>query len=214
MKPDFDPDEELIKIVGATAELMGTDLSDAAAEMLVADLSGYPYDQVVGALQRCRQEAKGRLTTEAVLSRLADGRPGPEEAWAMLPANEDQSVVWTDEMARAYGDALPLMDSDPIAARMAFKEVYTRLLIASRLSKAAPKWMLSPGRDLEGRKVAVRDAIDHGRITPERARALLPQIDEDPVDAPRLTGPSTAAGAIGDRFNELREAIKNEAGQN
>ncbi len=39
-----------------------------------------------------------------------DGRPGPEEAWALVPKDEETSVVMTEEMAAAAGAARPLIE--------------------------------------------------------------------------------------------------------
>ena len=57
---------------------------------------------VLKALTRCRREVKGMLTIQDVVSRIDDGRLGVEEAWAMMPFSESQSVVWTEEMAQAF----------------------------------------------------------------------------------------------------------------
>lgn len=49
----------------------------------------------------------------------------------MLPRNEADTAVWTQEMADAWRVALPLIRSGEIvAARMAFKEAYWRECLA------------------------------------------------------------------------------------
>src|SRR4029077_5764846 len=109
-------------------------LSEAAIRVMVDSLSGYPEQQVLGALQKCCKELTSKLTLAAILTRLDDGRPGAEEAWAMLSTvlgNEQASLVWTEEMREAYG-VVRLVADDPIAARMAFKERYTTLVSAAR----------------------------------------------------------------------------------
>ena len=78
-------DNELAEALAVTAELTGTELSVAAAKVMATDLAAYPRQQVLGALARCRRELKTRLTMAAVIERLDDGRPGAEEAWAMIP---------------------------------------------------------------------------------------------------------------------------------
>ena len=79
---------ELLQALAVTAELTGTELSEPAARVMANDLAAYPVQQVLGALTRCRRELKGRLTVAAILERLDDGRPGPNEAWAMIPQDE------------------------------------------------------------------------------------------------------------------------------
>ena len=82
------PSSKLNEAIAVTAELTGTVLSKVAAQVMAEDLARYPEAQVMGALTRCRRELKGRLTIADVISRLDDGRPGVEEAWAMLPKDE------------------------------------------------------------------------------------------------------------------------------
>lgn len=176
---------EVLKSIAVTAELAGTQLSEAAARVFAADLAGYPPEQVVAALTRCRRELKGRLTVADVLSRIAesDGRPGAEEAWAMMPRDEAQSVVMTDEMAAAMGTALPLLrDGDAIAARMAFKEAYQREVQRAREEGRPPRWFASLGHDRSGREGVLREAVQRGRLPAAQARKYLPQIDDAPLD--------------------------------
>ena len=135
--------DNLIKAIAVTAELTGTELSIDAARMMADDLSEYPTDSVFKALTKCRRELKTRMSLADIISRIDDGRPDPNEAWAMIPKNESQSVVWTREMAEAFGIALPLMiDGDQIAARMAFIECYKNKCAESRSNKILVKWEL------------------------------------------------------------------------
>lgn len=167
--------KKLIQAVAVTAELCGRVFSPAAAAMFVGDLEGFPEDAVLGALTRCRREVKGMLTVHDVISRLDDGRPGAEQAWAMIPSGEDGSVVWSEEMAQAYGAAQPLLAAgERIPARMAFKETYERLVAAARDRREPVKWSPSFGSDASGRQVAVIDAVRANRLALEHATTLLP----------------------------------------
>lgn len=170
-------ESDLAKALAVTAELTGTDLSEAAARVMVSELAAYDRRQVAAALKRCRRELKGRLTIAAVLERLDDGRPGPEEAWAMLPTNEDQSVVWTEEMAKCFGIVGPLIAAgDKIAARMAFREAYQAEVAKARDARLPAKWTASLGHSVAGRESAVLDALGKGRITPAEAADYLPPV--------------------------------------
>ena len=120
---------DLVQALTVTAEVTGYPLSEAALDVMVQDLIDYPEPQVVQALRLCRRECKGRLTLRDILERMDDGRPGPEAAWAQVLwlKDERKSAVWCEEMRAAWAVALPLLDSgDEIAARMAFKETYSR----------------------------------------------------------------------------------------
>jgi hypothetical protein len=185
--------------IAATAELCGAPLSKPALAMLALDLDPHPPQAVMAALRRCRMEHRGRLTAEAVISRIDDGRPGAEEAWAMIPRDEDGTVVWTDEMAAAYGIAAPLLaQGEPIAARMAFLEHYRAAVAKARLDGVPVRWRPSFGRDPRDRERALAEAADKGRIA--RDSPLLLQHVRPPE--PPLTaaierrGPTRAADLV------------------
>jgi hypothetical protein len=175
----------LLEALAVTAELTGTELSESAARAMAADLGAYPVQQVLVALTRCRRELKGRLTIAAVLERLDDGRPGPNEAWAMIPQDEAGSVVWTQEMAEAFGVASPLLaEGQVIAARSAFIEYYERAIAHARAEILPPRWFPSLGHDPKQRAAAVEHAVMKGRITAERANQLLPTREQNVVALP------------------------------
>lgn len=171
------PSIELIQAVAVTAELCGRVFSEGAARMFVDDLSAFPESAVLKALSRCRREVKGTLTTQDVISRIDDGRPGVEEAWAQMPFDESQSVVWTEEMAQAFGVARGLLeDGDRVAARMAFKESYTRLIGESRDAGRAVSWSPSLGHDKNGRDSVMAEAVAKGRLTYAYAQSVCPAL--------------------------------------
>ncbi len=166
---------ELIKAVMVTAELMGTALSADGARVMCDDLDAYPEPQVMAALTRCRREVRNRLTLADIIARLDDGRPGPDEAWAMIPRSEAETVVWTDEMAQAHGMALPLLEAgDQVAARMAFREAYARLVTQARADRVPVRWMPSLGHDRDGREQPLREAVHLGRLQSDAVAKLLP----------------------------------------
>lgn len=185
------PSEQLIEAVAVTAELCGRTFSAAAAAVFVSDLSGYPEQQVIGALRRCRREVRGMLTVQDVVSRLEDGRPGADEAWAMIPHDESGSVVWSQEMAEAWGIAAPLIaEGDKVGGRMAFREAYARLCAAARDRCEPVRWAPSMGHDPRGREDALRVAVEAGRITHEHAQSLTPALQTPTLAL--LTGPDAA----------------------
>lgn len=106
-----------------------------------------------------------------------DGRPGVEEAWAMVPQHESDTAVWTTEMAEAYGVASPLIAAgDKVGARMAFKEVYTRAVTLAKAAGRPAEWTLSLGSDLQHRRRTLRAAVEAGRITAAAAEEACPRI--------------------------------------
>lgn len=178
---------ELIKAIAVTAELTGTELSQAAKQAMVEDLAAYPIQQVIGSLNRCRKELKGKLTIAEIVNRLDDGRPGAEQAWAQIPKDESETVCWTDEMAKAFGVALPLINAgEMVQARMAFLETYRNEVAKSREQQRPTKWQMSLGHDPKGREDAIREAVESGKIGVDRAKAMLPHIEEV-IEPPKLT---------------------------
>jgi len=179
---------ELLKAVAVTAELCGRTFTEAAARVFVDDLGRYPLAQVLGALKRCRDEVRGVLTPSDVVSRLADGRPGPDEAWARCPKSEDDSVVWTSEIAEAYGIAAPLLAArETTAARFAFREAYTRRVALAREAGTPVEWVPSLGFDPRSREAALRDAVGDGRLRLADAVRYVPALAFDaPASVPLL----------------------------
>lgn len=168
------PSSKVIEAIAVTAELCGRVFSPAAAMMFAGDLDGFPDAAIISALSRCRKEVRGLLTVQDVISRIDDGRPGVEEAWAMIPRDEESSVVWTTEMAQAFGVAAPLLqEGDKIAARMAFKEAYAKLVAEARDAKAPPQWQPSFGGDASGRQLALIDGVRANRLSLSHAVSLL-----------------------------------------
>lgn len=168
--------KEILQALGVVCELTGTKLSEAATRVFADDLSLYPQEQVLGALARCRKETRGRLTLADVISRLDDGRPGPEEAWAIIsPALADEriTVVWTDEMALASGPARAIIE-DHVAARMAFLESYRRLVQLARDDGEPVKWSQSLGYDVHARAGPLLEAVRLGRLPESHVAKLLP----------------------------------------
>jgi hypothetical protein len=178
MAPTVEQWNALCDALAVTAELTQTELSHAAASVMAQDLSTYPFDQVMIALTRCRRELKSRLTVAAVLERLDDGRPGANEAWAMLPQDERGSIVWSDEMQEAYGACATLLHAGQIiAARSAFIEAYEKAVMWARAEHRPVRWTPTLGHDVGMRAAALEKAVRLGRISEKHAQSLLPSPD-------------------------------------
>lgn len=169
--------QKLLENLAATAELMGQQISPTALAIMAKDLSVYPQSVVIEALGMLRRESKFKMTLAAVIEKVEqlqpDGRPGADEAWAMIPKNEQTSAVMTEEMAEAMGIAQPLLnDGDKIAARMAFKEAYARIVGANKTAGIKPKWFPSLGADKTGRDLVIAEAVRLGRLDVNHAIGL------------------------------------------
>lgn len=179
---------DVVKRLMLLSELHQRDLSESAAKMFMEFLDRYPPEVVIYALNKCSETLRHFPTVAHILNfcNEVDGRPGVEEAWSMIPKDEYGSVVWTDEMATAFGAVRMLIQSDEIAARMAFKEVYERELSDARRKNLPVNWFPSFGFDRTGRERAVLDAVERKRISMNRALLMIPELEERASINPKI----------------------------
>lgn len=169
---------KLHEALSATFAAIGQEMSDVALALISRDLEVYPLRDVFSALSRCRKELR-RMSLVDILDRMPGGHPGPEEAWGIVAkalADERVTVVWTDEICHAFGAALNLSD-DHVAARMAFKESYSRLVAAARDQRKPIVWRPSLGHDAHGRESVLMQAIENGRLSAQHVAGLLPHTE-------------------------------------
>lgn len=157
--------DQVVKALAIVCELTATNYSDAAQQVILKQLGAYPVRQVLDSLSRCAAECKFKLTLADVIQRLEDGRPGAEEAWALMPKSEEDAGCVTEEMSVAWGAASALFVDDRIAARMAFKETYERETRTARAHGIAPAWRLSPGFDKTSTEGAAIDGMRKGLLS-------------------------------------------------
>lgn len=159
-------------------------LTETQVAMFVRALAPYPLDQVRAALDaHVRDPQRGRwppvpadVIAQMAAAAEADGRPGAEEAWAISLAASDErdTVVWSAEMAEAWTAARPVFSrGDEIGARMAFREVYQRLIAEARAARRPLAWSTSLGHDADRRAEAIGAAVQLGRL-PQADLLALP----------------------------------------
>ena len=122
---------------------------------------------------------------------MTNSRPGAEQAWAMTPAGEDDTVVWTAEMAEAHAACAPLLaEGDRVAARMTFKEVYSKLVTKAVAEGKPVEWVASLGWDLEKRKRVLLAAVEAGRLPALIAREECPALPLTKAEKLMLPAPN------------------------
>lgn len=159
----------LLEELGATMELSGQQVRPAALTLLAEDLAHIAQPVLRMALARIRAEHRGPILTGTVLQYVdhAMGRMLPAEAYALALGSADQqaTVVWTDEIAQAWAVAAPLLGAgDKFGARQAFLESYGRITGEARALRRRPVVQVSLGHDPEGRTRAVQEAMAAGRL--------------------------------------------------
>lgn len=165
----------ILQTLSVAFSFTGQTMPDVALAEMAQELSRHPEQDVLAALKRCRQELK-TIKYSDIVDRLPGGHPGPEEAWSCVSRgirNEALTVVWTDPMREAYGAAAALQD-DLVAARVAFKETYQRLVAEARSRGEQPAWSVSRGTDKADQEVQITEAVKAGKLTSEYAHKLLP----------------------------------------
>ncbi|GAB4355725.1 MAG: hypothetical protein Kow0060_07890 [Methylohalobius crimeensis] len=175
--------ETIMRLLDATAEILGQDIKPTSLAVMAEDLSRYSLLAIEKALRRVRRECH-RMTLAAVIERLEqdDGRPGPDEAWALAvqAVDETATIVWTKEVAEAWGIAIPILESgDKVGARMAFREAYERTVRHARESGSPVRWQLSLGTDTAQREETARQAVESGKLAHEHVAHLLPPPEPD-----------------------------------
>lgn len=154
-------------------EFCGQKMSDDVLAEMAKELSVYPERDVLHALKRCRAELKS-IKFADILQRIPGMHPGFEEAWAIVSPkvkSDIPTIFVTGPMREAYGAALEL-ESDMVAARMAFKEVYAQAL--GRETGKRPQWSMIPGTDRNMKELAITEAVKKGIAQPDWAMKQLP----------------------------------------
>jgi len=131
-------------------------------------LKGYPLAIVIeGIKAHCVDPVRGQFPPKpadivAQMEKWKPQRISADEAWTMVPADESETIVWTDEIAEAH--AIAAKEHDRVAARMAFKSAYERIVERNKARNIFPKWVISEGWCAEKRFKAVTDALRLGRL--------------------------------------------------
>lgn len=208
---------QLAHALQVAAASVGQDMPEDVARFIVARLASEANgNTIMQAIRQCGLECSGRILLADIRKRLhaSDGRPGVEQAWAIavMATDESETVAWTPEIAESLREVQPLLDAgDPVAARMAFKEIYQRRVDQTRADCRKPEWTLSLGFDREKRELAASQAVAAGLIAREHVAVLLPPPAEPgSVEAEitaLLTGPTSEVKASNSENRKRLEQI-------
>lgn len=144
-----------------------------------------------------------------ILQRDADNQwLGADEAWALVPKSESDSAMLTDEIAQAIAAATPLLEvRDKVAARMAFKDCYTRLVEKAKAEGRAPHYFPSFGTEPSGRVVMLADAVRKKQIGLDAAVGSLPEYGPDIVRQCGVTNHPLLAGPKPENVQRLKALL-------
>ena len=196
-------------------------LSDRAILKAFDVLKHYPLSMILCAIDaHCQDRNKGQYAPKPsdIIDQIekrnpANQRLSADEAWAMMPRSEDETVVWTEEMSGAYAAAYDLIiEGDRIAARMAFKGAYDRLCSEASMMQKPVVWKVCTGYDKTLIEPTLQKAVLAGRITQNLADKHLPAPQDAGVIAGLLTGKVTDlpnnAQHLKSKWKELGQAMR------
>lgn len=167
-------------------------LDPAAMTMVFEDLQAYPLNLIKTALtahRRDRDRGQWLPNTAHIEHQIEKMRTvtwlSADEAWAQVPKLEGQPGLLNQVSSQALAVASPLLDQgDEVAARMAFKAAYTRLVDKTKMDpdpmKRGPKYWLSPGGTQEEIQAVRDEGVRQG---------LLPAPKVEPVQ--QLAAPAS-----------------------
>ena len=194
---------EFDQAMSACMELYGRDvLTDNALRLYWEALIAFSWPLVKAALQEHVRESPYPPKPADLVARLVarDGRPTPDEAWAiaMRAQDERQTIVWTEEIATAASTAKPILDAgDEVGARRAFIDHYARLVQDARRALRPASWSASLGTEAQMRTAVITHAVMAGRLNRDFARAVLSPPDTTKASqTPALAGPAQALATV------------------
>lgn len=134
---------------------------------------------------------------------------GADEAWALMPKDEHSSAMLSPEMAEALALAQPLIAKcDYTAARMAFKDAYTRLMEKAKLEGRMPAYFPSFGADPGRRVTMLVTAVQKGQVSAEDAAKMLPEHAQDVLRMCGVTNHPLLAGPSAEDKARLKAALQ------
>lgn len=178
---------------------------DELADEWANELAGFSGDELACGVAACKT-AKFPPSLPEFLAfcrpATASNRPSADEAWAIAlrASDEAETVVWTEEIAQAWGVCLPVVESgDEVGARMAFRAAYERITADAKVAGVPAKWIVSQGHDADKRAIAIERARVAGLLPAPVVAQFVPLIESR-----REPAPSTDVAA---RIADLKAAL-------
>lgn len=172
--------DEFLAVIGGLLELYGQQASTTKVNIYWSTVGQFPIESLRKAANAWVRKSEF-MPKPANLIKLMGGvsnHLSPDEAWsiAILASDEINTVVWTNEIAKAWSQAeIVYCNGDKIGARRTFIEVYERLVNESMMYCRPIEFFVSLGNDKSRRVDAINHAVFTGLLTQERANYYLPK---------------------------------------
>jgi hypothetical protein len=150
--------------------------TDDAINLAFELLSEFNIEDIKLALMQHGRAEKFAPTPSCIVKIIQPETIGlsADEAWAMCPSDEDQTIRWSQFTAEAYAIASGVQSDDFVAKRMAFKSAYDRIVGTNKQRGISDNWVISFGNDSMNRVYALEEFVQLGYVTEEYARQKVP----------------------------------------
>lgn len=172
--------DEFLSVIGGLFEIYGQEASTVKVNIYWSTLGNYSIQSLKNAANAWVRKSQF-MPKPADLIKLIGGSSkhlSADEAWALaiMASDESNTVVWTQEMSKAWGLAQVVYENgDHIGARRTFIECYERLVDESILHNKPIETFVSLGFDKSKREYAINKAVFSGLLTQEKANHYLPK---------------------------------------
>lgn len=176
-------------------EFYGQGLNENQLKLWAKNLSDLSPSDVEAALNKLRENPKQtKAPLPAQIRDAVSGYPTADEAFGMLPRDEEDSFVSCEEISVAFGAARQfLMAGDMFSFRNVFVQTYEAELAKSRAAKLKPKWFASLGSDPSRRDDCLKKAVEKGRLSHQAALGYSHTLELPPPTRQQLAlaGPNS-----------------------
>ena len=179
----------LRKIIAAEFLYYGQPLNTDQLLLWCEEMQNLDEEDVASAYKALRKKGFNKVPFPSDIYSEIFKFPSSDEAWALVPKNEADTVVWCEEMRIAYGVCAETLKTDAIAARMAFKRSYESEVIKAIHQGTKPTWGVSEGFSKSGLELAIKRAVERGWMTPEQAHKWNPETSLTYYNQLQIEGP-------------------------
>lgn len=173
--------EQINKLLIDESAYWDAPMNEVKIRQYAEELMGLDERDLRASVQYFRRQAGRRQMPMPAdyIAAIPDGHLSTNESWAMIPKNEDDACVWSEEMRLAYGACRSLIREGNITgAFFVYKESYERLVAEAKQKRQRPKWTLTESDSSKSAtEAAVIEAVHKGRFTLQQACLHYPQLE-------------------------------------
>lgn len=210
-----------LKFILAIFEQGGTPATPELARLVEMTFAGMDETTLQKAAVEAMKTVRGRITVadlqkhfDLVRVPTPDEHPSAEEAWALVPKDEDETSHMTAEMKDALyrGNVYDYLNRDDhFGAERTFKKLYDENVAKSRARGQKAVWQVTLGHDRSKRVLGLERAVSRGIISSDDAYAHDPDNQAIYLSAEKtflLSLPPENRKALSGKIGQLDDKIK------